>query len=104
MEQEVYTPEYFVSRRSQINAQLTELDRALSKASERALCIDRERRASPAMLPKLQHVIEAYPTAQSAQEKNDLLRTVISRIIYRKKAAERSLRRLYHLYRNSPKI
>ena len=90
VEQEVYTPEYFVSRRNQINAQLTELDRALSKASERALCIDRERRASPAMLPKLQHVIEAYPTAQSAQEKNDLLRTVISRIIYRKKAAERS--------------
>ena len=42
------------------------------------------------MLPKLQHVIEAYPTAQSAQEKNDLLRTVISRIIYQKKAAERS--------------
>ena len=91
VEQEIYTPEYFVSRRNQINAQLTELDRALAKASERALCIDRERRASPSMLPKLQHVLEAYPTAQSAQEKNDLLRTVISRIVYLKNAPERSL-------------
>lgn len=89
VEQEVYTPDYFVSRRKQIDAKLTELDRALAKASEHALCIDRERRATPLMLPKLRHVLEAWPTAQTAQQKNDLLRTVVNRITYTKNAALR---------------
>ena len=90
VEQEVYTPEYFVSRRRQLDSQLAELDRALAKASARALAIDQERRGAPAMRPRLEHVIEAYPNAATAQERNDLLKSVVSRITYEKNAAERS--------------
>ena len=66
------------------------MDRALAKASARALTIDQERRGAPAMRPRLEHVIEAYPNAATAQERNDLLKSVVSRITYEKNAAERS--------------
>ena len=67
VDQEVYTPEYFVSRR-QPDSQLAELDRALTKANARALTIDQECRGAPAMRPRLEHVIEAYPNAVTTQE------------------------------------
>ena len=90
VEQEVYTPEYFVSRRRQLDSQLAELDKALAKASARALAVDQERRSAPGMRPRLEHVIEAYPNAATAQERNDLLKSVAGRITYEKNAAERS--------------
>lgn len=90
VEQEVYTPEYFVSRRRQLDGQLAELDRALAKASARALAVDQERRSAPGMRPRLEHVIEAYPNAATARERNDLLKSVAGRITYEKNAAERS--------------
>lgn len=35
-------------------------------------------------LPKLRHVLECYETAENAREQNNLLKTVISKIVYNK--------------------
>lgn len=84
VEQGVYTPEHFVSRQKQISQRMSELEALRKSAEKRCIELEKERAASSYMAPKIRHVLEAYPTAQTAKEKNDLLRTILSRIDYQK--------------------
>lgn len=90
VEQGIYTLEYFVQRQSKLTASIKQVDATLSDASNRLAQIDTQRIAAEQMEPKLRHVIEAYPTTKTAAEKNDLLRTIITRINYKKEAKSRS--------------
>lgn len=89
VEQGVYTPEHFVTRQTQLNARIDEIKQALRKAKQTLQQAEQERNASKTILPKLQHVVTAYPDS-TPQEKNDLLKTIVSRISYSKNAYNRA--------------
>ena len=88
VEQGVYTPEHFVARQTQITARLRELESMLKKAEATCKTLEQERSAAVYMAPKIRYVLDAYPTAANAQAKNDLLRTVVTRIEYEKHGAK----------------
>lgn len=87
LEQGVYTPTVFVQRRDALAARITaaqaELDQLAHTPTREDLII--------MQLPQIRHVLEAYPITTDLQQKNALLRSVISKVIYHKtKACTRS--------------
>jgi len=85
LEQGVYTVEVFVARQKEVSARLQQAETALAAAQKKASAPTREE-AICALLPEITNVLESYSSASSAEEKNALLRSVISRIVYYKTA------------------
>lgn len=79
-----YDTATFVRRRAEKDGEIEQAERALA---------DLERHAAPsepeailAQLPQIRHVLDAYALAQTPEEKNRLLRTVIAHVDYSKTA------------------
>lgn len=89
LEQGVYSTDIFLSR-SQVLAQKTaETETALSEAraqlqSEQALAINQL-----SIVPKVERVLEQYPTLESPKQKNDLLKEVLQKVFYTKTQGSR---------------
>lgn len=88
VEQGVYTPEHFVARQTQISARLRELSELHAQADARCKTLKQERDAAAFMAPKIRYVLDAYPRATTAREKNNLLRSIITRIDYEKRGTK----------------
>lgn len=75
----VYTVAEYVQRKTALDARKTALDAEIDKLS----------RPTPdavkkAILPALERVLDAYPSAETTEQKNALLRSVVDRVIYHK--------------------
>lgn len=70
----VYSPSEFVQRREALGKQRDSVLAGLELIEKRA---DR-----PVNAPMVRSVLDAYPSAQSVDERNDLLKSVIRRIVY----------------------
>lgn len=78
LEQGIYTPAIFTERRGALDAQMAEIDSAIARLTV-------VKREDPRRLvPHVQTVIDAYPRAQTPEEKNVLLRSVIDHVDYAK--------------------
>lgn len=80
LEQDIYTPEVYLERQNDINARI-----AAQQAQIQALQTPAESTiedAIRAQLPQIKTVLQLYEHAQTPGEKNDLLKSVIGRIIY----------------------
>ena len=80
----VYSPELYVERKSALDAERASVMKQIDniKAELEKLANDEAIRRE--FLPKLQHVLESYETAENALEQNRLLKTVIEKIVYTK--------------------
>lgn len=87
LEQGIYTPSDFVRRRSELNERID----AAKKQREALETKPTRREQIIAVLPQVRETLAAYPIAETAELKNKLLRTCISRIDYAKTK---------HCYRN----
>ena len=90
VEQGVYTTEVFTSRMGQLDAQLRTVE-----AQEALLLHQQEElRTSAAarreLLPNVRHVLDVYNLAETPEEKNRLLRSVLQKVEYHKTARARS--------------
>lgn len=79
LEQDRYTWEVYAERESDITGRIAAIDAALNEPEP----LTREE-AVRRIAPRAATVLEAFQQAESAQEKNALLRSVIDRIIYHK--------------------
>lgn len=80
----VYTPELFKERQAILSDRR---DSIVAAASETRHMLDRllkEEQYRESLIPKVSNVIESYQHTSSAQEKNDMLRTIVSKIVYQK--------------------
>jgi len=88
-EQGVYSSEDFVTR-SQNNADRRAAAEEARSELEQRLERQREVLANRATIaPRIRHVLDAYPLAETAAEKNALLRSVLERVVYSKSTRER---------------
>lgn len=79
LEQGVYTVDVFRDRRAELDARLLDTRQRISM-------LEQKNRPDPiaALIPQIKTVLAAYRKAPTAADKNALLRTVVSRIEYRK--------------------
>lgn len=84
LEEGVYDVTTFQERLAALQIRLRETDAAMEAAKAQLGTLDPQYRPAEQLMPAVQHVLDVYHTTASAQEKNDLLKSVISRIVYDK--------------------
>lgn len=82
LERGIYTPEVFAQRTQSIASRIDE-----NTSKKDSLFREKERLSSSIvkrqeLIPQIEYVLSVYDTLQSAQEKNDLLKTVIDKVVY----------------------
>lgn len=86
VEMGVYSPSEYMTRRDALQGHQEALRAELDKLSRKSPA-----EARAAILPEIHRVLDAYPYASTAEQKNNLLRSVVRRIIYHKtRAAKRN--------------
>lgn len=75
----VYSATEFIARKTALEARMSALAEELDKVTRKT-----PEEARAAILPALCRVVDAYPSAQSAAQKNALLRSVVDHVIYHK--------------------
>lgn len=87
-EQGVYTSDDFINRSKENAARREAAEQRLVELSDRKKQLHAVIVARDQLAPDLHHVLDAYPMA-TVEEKNALLKTVLSRVIYSKSTRER---------------
>ncbi len=84
VEKGIYTTEQFLARQNTLNERLKNIDAEIAKTSENLAIAKQRIQTRFAIAPKMEHVLSAYQKAESASEKNELLRSVLDKILYEK--------------------
>ena len=80
VEQGVYTPVVFVKRSEDVKSRIRDAENSLADIVNKPSKGDIIR----AQLPRIQYVIEAYPVTDDELERNQMLKSVISKVVYKK--------------------
>lgn len=84
VERGIYSDDLFLQRSKHLAGQIAETQTALETAQKRlssGLSLKKNRFE---IIPKVEHVLEAYPALDSPAEKNALLKSVLDKVIYTK--------------------
>lgn len=84
VEQGVYSTDVFMERSHAISDQIVEASGIISRLESDAADHIRREQAKLDIIPQVRHVIEVYPLCESPKEKNDLLKSVLEKVIYTK--------------------
>ena len=84
VEQGVYTPQRFLQRSQALSARMAALDRALLEARAHQAASRRLTGSRFPIVPRVAHVLEAYPTLADPGAKNALLKEIVDKVIYSK--------------------
>lgn len=84
LEQKLYTYEVFQRRSETISKKLEENKTAVENLQNDIASADTERKMREDMIPKIQHVLDAYSRTDDAASKNSLLKSIISEAVYTK--------------------
>jgi DNA invertase Pin-like site-specific DNA recombinase/flagellar biosynthesis chaperone FliJ len=84
LEREVYTPQVFALRTQSITTRITERTTKRAKLLEDRAKLNDSIISSQQLIPQVEYVLSVYSTLSSPQERNDLLNTVIEKVLYDK--------------------
>ena len=90
VEQGVYTPEIFTARMTQLDTQLRALEAQETVLRQQQADLQAASEARRTLLPNVRHVLDVYDLAETPEEKNRLLRSVLQKVTYQKTTRERS--------------
>ena len=86
METGIYTPAQFADRQRVLTQKQTGLRAEIDAAEAGLQTLQMQLDLRDQILPRVEYVIDALQSAKTAQEKHDLIQTIISRITYQKDA------------------
>lgn len=89
VEQGVYSPEIFTQRMSSLADALTAAAAEIDRLTQEAERIEAAAAAKEQLLPNVRRVLDVYELAETPEEKNALLRSVLSKVSYHKTRRER---------------
>lgn len=80
VEQGVYTPAVFIQRSGEVKERIADAQRQLDAIQSKPSTAE----IIKSQLPQIRYVMEAYPLTDDLQQKNALLKSVISKVVYHK--------------------
>lgn len=89
VEQGVYTSDVFLSRSRTLSAQIEETERAIVHEEQEQTRLQLTIQNQSEQLPRLAHVLDTYSPSLPAQERNELLRSILDHVEYSKTSRER---------------
>lgn len=90
VEQGIYTPEVFQKRSKAISDQQANVRQQIASITAQIKDLERQALSREQIAPAVRSVLETYPSAKTPQEKNDLLKSVLQKVIYTKTRRNRS--------------
>lgn len=84
LEQSIYDTETFLKRSDKLRVRLTTLESAKEEVKNKLMQENARTNAFEAIIPKAKNLLETYYTVQTAQDKNNLLKTVLNKVVYLK--------------------
>ncbi len=86
----VYTPEIFLQRSQALAADKQVIISRIEENQRAQDELTRAKQARARLAPAVRHVLETYPLAATPQDKNDLLKTVLQKVLYHKQSKSHS--------------
>ena len=83
-EEGTYTREIFSERCKVISATITNLNYNIKKFEKQIELENKKDERKKALIPKVENVLDIYPDLQTAEEKNNLLKTIVKKVEYLK--------------------
>jgi hypothetical protein len=84
LEKGIYSTDEFLTRSKALSERITEAQEAYDEAS-RGFIIEQQRFHDQRLIvPKMRHLLKVYGTMSDAKAKNDLLKEVLEKVVYRK--------------------
>ena len=83
-EEGTYTREMFSERCQLISATITNLELNIEEFEKQIELEDKKDEGKRALIPKVENVLDLYPNLQTAEQKNNLLKTIVKRVEYLK--------------------
>lgn len=87
LEQGVYSVDKFLERSEILNNKLAELKISLEEATEKLKDLEIQQQNIENFIPKVERVLQIYPKLTSAKEKNNLLKEVVEKVVYKRDIA-----------------
>lgn len=84
LEQEVYTIEQFTERQKKITADIKECQSLLEGLNKNKITMISNKKIIDEFIPQCHHVLDVYNSLPDAQSKNELLKTVLVKVMYNK--------------------
>ncbi|WP_163975610.1 recombinase family protein [Paenibacillus alvei] len=89
LEQKVYSVEKFLERSNTLTARLSESEAAYSKLKDEIEKQSSRETAQEKIVPMVEYVINAYPLTTNPELKNNLLKSVLDKVVYTKEKSAR---------------
>ena len=80
----IYPPEIFAERHAHLTARRSEISQSLEQVNQQVLCLQNEMNHPPNLPPRAMPIMDIYELLDTPQQKNDLLKTLLSGIRYKK--------------------
>lgn len=90
IEQGVYTVEIFTQRMQELSDRISAADARLTSLQEELTQTQHAQLRKQQLLPAVAHVLAVYDKTEDPEEKNRLLRTCLSKVVYHKSTRDRS--------------
>ena len=90
-EEGTYTREMFSDRCRLISTTITNIKLNIEELEKQIELEDKKDEGKKALIPKVENVLDLYPNLQTAEEKNNLLKTIVKRVEYLK--TEKSIKK-----------
>lgn len=82
LEKGIYTTEIFLQRNQTLTAQIDKLRKDISRLEEELEIEHARERARKDIIPDIENVLELYRTVDDISVKNDLLKTILEKVVY----------------------
>jgi len=89
VEQEVYTADQFIMRSKELTKRKQELEMRQDAVRTELQNRSSSQAAQEELTPRLRHALDSYYTAETPAAKNELLRSVLSKVVYTKSSGGR---------------
>ena len=83
-ERELYDEETFLARSKEVARRRSEAEASIQQAKGEVAMMERQNEEADKLLPNIERVLTAYHSMPTAQAKNELLKSVLVRVVYTK--------------------
>lgn len=91
LEKKVYTIEKFLERNEELESRIEKTKGMIADAQDRLANLIKSEQNQEEIVPRLAHVLENYNRCETAQQKNDLLKEVIEKVVYHREKSSKVL-------------
>lgn len=87
VEQGVYSPQEFTQRSKELRMRIGDLETTRNSLKAQRVIVEQRHRAKIEFAPRVEELLRVYDTLETAAEKNDILKQVLEKAVYNKKAS-----------------